>query len=368
VKNNPHKKEQVVVAVSPSRERLRNAQRQLNWLLWSSELAYGVVLTTADARLVNQEERVSVALASVESLAWFPNYKGGPHYDASVRSFREQLARNSSILYPQLLVAWFSHFETYLEERVRPIRGGHASWGPLTRTLAMKELQTGLAQVRPRTVALADLVRELRNEAVHSGLTTVETADHARIVKWKEQTESILRDNWRSRTPGKLVDTALDFFIGLAQRQRLASARSLPLDHFYFLYVLSNLDKLAFEIEEALIPNGFIPPGRIRRWRNEVRRSDLIVDSLNEMNPSDHQMQAGSPPNSALYLGKPGCNVGRRLQFIHATLARIRWLAQRLTSIPVKGRSSTSRNCLINADSENWSAAPASPERRVPNP
>ncbi len=289
---NPRPNEQVSVAVSLAREKLRDAQRQLNWLLWSSELAYGVVLTTDDRRLTKHDDRVSVALASVEALAWYPNYKGGPHYDASVRSFREQLVRNTWVLYPPLLVAWFSHFEAYLEERVRPVRGADTPWGPLTRSLAIPDLQKAPVRVRARTVVLADLVREMRNEAVHSGLTTVEGTDHSRIVKWKKQTTLLLRDHWRSRKPEELVDAALDFFIGLAHRQRIDSARSLPLDYFYLLYALSNLDKLAFEIEEAMIPNGCIPPGRMRRWRVDVRRQDLIIEPSEQTTLSaEGQMQ-----------------------------------------------------------------------------
>src|SRR5262245_27368008 len=169
------------VAVSRARQALREKQNQLNWFLWSSELAYGAVLTSHDARLSDEKQRISTALSDVQAEAWYPNQKGTVHYDVPVARFLEQLRLNTSHIYPAVLLAWFSHFERFLEERVRAIRGGEGKWGPLTHSLAIAQLQMGRFRLRPRTVVLADLVRVLRNEVVHSGLTTVRSPDHKKI-------------------------------------------------------------------------------------------------------------------------------------------------------------------------------------------
>ncbi len=46
---------------------------------------------------------------------------------------------------------------------------------------------------------------------------------------------------------------------------------------FYMLFSFTNLDSLAFAIEEALQPPGARPGGRVSRKQAVVRRADLIL-------------------------------------------------------------------------------------------
>jgi hypothetical protein len=47
--------------------------------------------------------------------------------------------------------------------------------------------------------------------------------------------------------------------------------KSLPIELFYMLFAFTNLDTLAFDIEEALVPHGSRPGGEITRKAAAVR-------------------------------------------------------------------------------------------------
>jgi hypothetical protein len=113
----------------------------------------------------------------------------------------------------------------------------------------------------------------------HKGFCSISTIDHPKVKTWERETIKILRSEWRVSDAEAIVEKALDFTIGLANRQRESSGKDLPLDQFYTLYSFSNLDKLAFEIEEALLPHVPTEHGRINRHRGDVRRHDLIVEA-----------------------------------------------------------------------------------------
>jgi hypothetical protein len=55
--------------------------------------------------------------------------------------------------------------------------------------------------------------------------------------------------------------------------------KTLPLELFYMLFSFTNLDSLAFALEEALLPVGSRPTNQISRKQTAVRRTDLIIGS-----------------------------------------------------------------------------------------
>jgi hypothetical protein len=60
-------------------------------------------------------------------------------------------------------------------------------------------------------------------------------------------------------------------------RKAEAAGKQLPIDFFFTLFTFANIDALAFEIEEALIPAPEKATGRIRRHPDAVRRIELLV-------------------------------------------------------------------------------------------
>src|SRR5262245_16521897 len=130
----------VTVAVSEARAALRGAQESLNSYLWSSELAYGFVLTSTDQRL-SVDRPVSARLADVESLAWYPNHQGSLHYDPKVSRFKKHLSGNTLFVYRAVLLSWYAYFESYLEARVRAYIKKDQRWGPFTQSLSIDALR-----------------------------------------------------------------------------------------------------------------------------------------------------------------------------------------------------------------------------------
>jgi len=267
----------VTVAVSEARARLREAQKELNWFLWSSELSYGFALTSQDLRLQDPECDINQALADVKSVAWYPNYKGAPKYRTKISTFKEQLLRNTTYMYRSVLISWYTYFEFFLEERVRPVVNHKKYWGPLTHSLNASCLTVSKYSIRPRTVVLADLIRLIRNQMVHARFEAIDDIEHDRVKQWRSDTISILRDDWHCTKPDAIVDAALEFVIKLAKKQKDSLRQGLPIELFYTLYGFSNIDKLSFEIEEALLPFGTLEAGRLTRSAQDVRRKDIIV-------------------------------------------------------------------------------------------
>jgi hypothetical protein len=93
---------------------------------------------------------------------------------------------------------------------------------------------------------------------------------------------------WRQgRLPWKPndVDQAIDTVVGTAGKQQAAAlqeGREHPLELFYALLTFTNLDNLAFELQEALLPSNARPIGRIERQLQFIRRHDLIVEALDK--------------------------------------------------------------------------------------
>jgi hypothetical protein len=269
------------VAVSPTMATLRNSHRELNYFLYSTELSYGLVLTGADPRLADRERFVSKALANVYASAWYPSNQGRVKYRAQVSSFLDQLTRNMQHISRALLVMWYSHFENYLEERVRPlIKEKHKKWGPLTGSLFCDSLVKAATPVQLKTVLRADFCRLIRNLATHASSRLPDQYDHPDVADWIGDRTEDVKTKWACPDPEKTVNEAVDYVLGQAINHRNAAekeGRRENLEHFYALFSFTNLDSLAVEIEEALLPPVGFCEGRITRKNEDVRRKDLIV-------------------------------------------------------------------------------------------
>jgi hypothetical protein len=276
--------ERVTIAVSPAMEKLRGLQRELNYFLYSTELSYGLALTGNDARLQNTTMAVSDALADVYASAWYPSNQGRIKYYTTVAGFLEQLERNARHVSRAIMVQWYSHVEEYLETRVRSLIMPKQNWGPLTKSLRCDALLSVPTPVRIATVLRAHFCREIRNLIVHGAPELPESYEAPDVLRWKRSRMDELGDSARSSGNAEgLVMDALHYVLGQAIDHKRATAREgrrENLEHFYTLFTFTNLDSLAFEIEEALLQTTALPDGRISRKATDVRRTDLVIRDL----------------------------------------------------------------------------------------
>ena len=79
-----------------------------------------------------------------------------------------------------------------------------------------------------------------------------------------------------------MIDASFDEYVTRAVRGLLRArehlGKELPIELFYALYNFTAFDSLAIEIEEALIPPGRRPDGRVTTRRDRIRRRDLAAD------------------------------------------------------------------------------------------
>jgi len=276
--------ERVTVAVSPAMEKLRGLQRELNYFLYSTELSYGLTLTGNDPRLADSTIHVSGALADVYASAWYPSNQGKIKYYATVAGFLEQLGRNARHVSRAIMVQWYSHVEEYLETRVRALIRPKQKWGLFTESLRCDPLLRVPVPVRISTVLRADFCREIRNLIVHGSPELPESYDVPAVVRWKRSRIDELNDaKCASGNAERLVMDALHYVLGQAINHKRATEREgrrENLEHFYALFTFTNLDSLAFEIEESLLPTTVLPEGRVTRKARDVRRKDLIVPDI----------------------------------------------------------------------------------------
>jgi hypothetical protein len=279
--------ERAWMAVSPEMAMLRKLQRELNYFLYSTELSYGLALTGNDSRLANGDASVSQALADVYASAWYPSNQGEIKYKVDTSTFLEQLARNARYVSRAVVVQWCSYFEEYLEKRVRRYIHPKQKWGPLTKSLSCDQLRRAGIPIRISTVLRADFCREIRHLIVHGSPHLPDSYDNPEVVRWRDKRVTDLEEGpWIDRasrtdeTCSEPVMDALHYVLGQAINHMKATkqeGRRENLEHFYTLFSLTNLDSLAVEIEEALVPHGELPEGRISRKAEAIRRKDLIV-------------------------------------------------------------------------------------------
>ncbi len=270
------------VAVSEHMGRLRGAQSRLNFFLWTSELAYGFVLSSDDPRLARPDEFAAAALKNVKTEAWYPNTAGRIKYHGRVSSFLDQLKRNQVLVAHAAMLMWYSRFEEFLESRVRGIANPR-SWGPLTLSLNIPAFTAAAWPLRRKTVLRADFCRYLRNLMTHENVLP-DHPEHALAQEWiRDRKREVSKSFFAVRS--EEIEEAVQYTVGQAVnhlKDEPAAARNLSLTFFYALFAFTNLDSLAFEIEEALLPSN--PPSTItiRRQSRKVRREDMKVASPRE--------------------------------------------------------------------------------------
>jgi hypothetical protein len=253
----------------------------LNLFHKSTELAYGVILTSDDRRLRDRDAFAYEAFADVYSSAWYPSNQGRLKYLSRVSEFQDHLATNITFVARAVMVFWYSAFEQYLEARARAVTGWSGDkWGPFTHSLSGPSLRSASPPVRVDTVLRADLCRHVRNLIVHGVSALPDSVSHPEVRRWMQARRPEVAKTWVGVSGDRAVSDAVKYVIGGAVGQRnkaIRERRRENLEYFYSLFLFTNLDALAIEIEEATIPVGAKPEGRVTRKLGDIRRADLIV-------------------------------------------------------------------------------------------
>ncbi|MFY9232934.1 MAG: hypothetical protein WAO58_00565 [Fimbriimonadaceae bacterium] len=236
------------------------------------------------------------ALGHLMTQAWYPSNQGNIKYGGTVEQVLAQTTKNTVYIYRAVVVFFVSAFERYLEARIGADRGSTRAggWGPYTQSLAIPALQaTGTRMPRDRypvqlnTLLEADFVREIRNRLVHTDRPVPHALADAESKRLQKNAAAWCRGAglWNDAIEST-IKLAANRVFGQAEnhlKQAQRDGKNLPIELFYTLFTFSNLDRLAFEIEEALL-SSTLPSNKIQRKEDHVRRKDIILAQV-EMQP-----------------------------------------------------------------------------------
>ena len=265
------------VRVSEKMVNFRMTQTFLNHFLWSTEIAYGHMLASTPEYFSNPNQPAKDALQHILTEAWYPNDQGRMHLDETIGNVLKQVSDNRPHIYKAVLVLFASAFEYYLDQRVKPEicrKESRGSWGPYYKSLAIPKLLKAEYPLRLHTVLCADICRRIRNAMVHPPFSVQD-------LRLEDLKKDVRKYNWAGWSHESFNDAWTEV-IGKAKtavKNALRSGKQLYEEYFYMLYNFTNLDNLAFEIEEALFPSIIVPKWEktVKRKGIGIRREDLVV-------------------------------------------------------------------------------------------
>jgi hypothetical protein len=281
MKHNPRKKKDSVrFAVSPEMVAFRAEQTLLNRFLWSTELCYFHVWSRADRDFPDHSIPAHVSLGHVESNAWFPNNQGQWKMIRSTGQFLKLTREDTTRFYRMVLMNLYSFFENHLERRARAVKVGGDRWGPFVASLSSPALRNGIAPLPLATVLHADLYRLVRNGIIHRPNQPLPVSEgDQRVRDWRR---NLLSDARNAHWPASDADgdEAVHHVVGHVKEaiERAGKrGKTIPAEFFYLLFAFTDFDRLACQIEEALLPRGVPPAGWILRPKEWIRRPDLVI-------------------------------------------------------------------------------------------
>jgi hypothetical protein len=277
----------VKMVVSPEMAAFREDQTRLNAFLWTTEISYGHILARTDADFPDRNAPARKSLKHATSNAWFPNNQGEFKFLRTTGEFLKQTEENTTRLYRLVLLSYYSGFEDYLNCRV----GGHREggrWGPFLISLSSPRLRSAPAATAPlplHSVLCADFVRLVRNRMVHEpNLLLPVRVDDPVVKDWAKDLLEKGEDRFRKGKgwPVKKanIDRAIKSVVGhVAESLERAShgRKKHPPELFYLLFSFTELDRLACQIEEALLFKNEPAGSSVWRPMNKVRRPDLVI-------------------------------------------------------------------------------------------
>ena len=270
----------VRVRVSAAMCRLRASQNALNRFWTGTDIAAGVLLAELRARPVAPGTPVRDLLGHVATEAWHLNRQGRLKAEYSVADLAEAVAATRAHVCRATLVSFHSAFEHYLDDRVLPLRVG-VRWGPLVTALSHPALRGAPVPLRLETILCADLCRIVRNQIIHDGFAAPASRHSGKVRGWPAMARgAAVGAGWPEPAVAAAIDRALDRVIDRAAAGVAAAetaGKVLPIEMFYMLFTFTNLDALAGEIEEALLPGHAPGDGTVTRLAEVSRRPDLWV-------------------------------------------------------------------------------------------
>ncbi len=269
------------VAVSGSMADLRRMQSVLNRFWQSSELAYGYLLSTMGSEMEDEERPTAEVLGHIQSEAWYPNNQGRIKHGDTIGQTLAQVRENTVHVFRATLISFFAAFEAYLEAEVKRPKRRDGPWGPYVRSLV--SLRAADSPLPLRVVLCADVCREVRNRMVHESFKVPKSLDEACLNEWKDRLRRhALGADWPEREVDEELNYAFNHVIGQASNlveEAKKQDKTLSIEFFYMLFSFTNLDSLAFAIEEAIQPLHSRPGGEVLRKPEAVRRKDLVVSA-----------------------------------------------------------------------------------------
>ena len=260
---------------------LRKAQTRLNHFLWTTEICYGHVLARASVEFSDLQQPVEISFGHVRSAAWFPNSQGRQKFRETTGHFLAQTQQNTMQLYRLVLLGFYTLFEEFLEESTLELKVGK-SWGPFVQSLSSPALVSAPAPLPLHSVLCADLCRLVRNLIVHEPSAPLPVSlDDDRVVRWGARLLSEARANrWPAGQDD--VQKALQQVIGQVAnhlKQTSEEGKEIPPELFHLLFAFTNLDQLACQMDEALLPAHARLATFISRPAEKIRRQDLIIQA-----------------------------------------------------------------------------------------
>jgi len=257
---------------------LRRMQTQINNFLWTSEISAFHALTDFESRFPDKSLLIERELAHLPTNAFYKNNQGRIKYGGSIGKTCTHIAEGMPFLYRSVLTYFASAFESYLDAKVRPRLekpNDRVRWGPYLRTLDIAELRESEYSLSVETLINADICRKMRNRVVHPPFNLPKDKTDRQITKIKDEIATLLfQGSWKVENIKSIVNSTVGQFFGDIT-SHITQSPTQPPELFYALFNFTGLDKLACEIEEALLPEDTSTEFWIWRKDTHVRRLSL---------------------------------------------------------------------------------------------
>ena len=265
--------------VSPEMVDLRITQQQLNRYLWTAEISQLYTVESLDSRYPEGTELIEDTLNYLKATAFYKNNQGHLKYRGTVKETTTQITENMPYLYRSVLTYFASAFENYLVQRIRPLlKKKPRGWGPYYKSLDLPELWENNYPVPIDTIISADFCRLIRNSLVHPPFELPKDKKSKMVIEAKKRFTSELKDTgWWEEGTEVVVNSAVGQLIG-GVTNHVKQSPEQPPELFFALFNFTTLDKLAFQIEEALMDSEATEEFWVHRKSGAVRRKELSVD------------------------------------------------------------------------------------------